>query len=100
MVMRLLEVISFPSCLLYMVFSRIKDIFSLNRSAKIKKNHKLQEFQDNITTIYESSHNYTKKYNLKNINEYGIDAIEDKKLKDGIHTIESIKFDLDFNTLL
>ena len=26
-----------------------------------------------------------KKYNLKNINEYGIDAIEDKKLKDGIH---------------
>ena len=28
MVMRLLEVISFPSCLLYMVFSRIKDIFS------------------------------------------------------------------------
>ena len=40
-----------------------------------------------------------KKYNLKNINEYGIDANEDKKLNDGIHTIESIKFDLDFNTL-
>ena len=29
MVMHLLEVISFPSCLLYMVFSRIKDIFSI-----------------------------------------------------------------------
>ena len=38
-------------------------------------------------------------WTAKNINEYGIDAIEDKKLKDGIHTIESIKFDLDFNTL-
>ena len=71
----------------------------INQRAKIKKKHKLLECQDNITTIYESSHNYTKKYNLKNINEYGIDAIEDKKLKDGIHTIESIKFDLDFNTL-
>ena len=71
----------------------------INQSAKIKKNHKLLKCQDNITTIYESSHNYTIKYNLKNINEYGIDAIEDKKLKDGIHTIESIKFDLDFNTL-
>ena len=28
MFMRLLEVLSFPSFLLYMVFSRIKDIFS------------------------------------------------------------------------
>ena len=40
-----------------------------------------------------------KKYNLKNINEYGIDAIEDKKLKDGIHTIESIIFYPEINTL-
>ena len=38
--------------------------------------------------------------NSKNINQHGIDDIEYKKLKDGIHTIESIIFYLDFNTLL